>query len=91
MSDEKPSWAETMAVALILISLAFLAFFPRLNPRLRPPGDDASAYVAQARPGLATGTHPVDRASRVARQARLADLPFRNLDPPAVASMTEGS
>ncbi len=89
MSDEKPSWAETMAVALILISLAFLAFFPRLNPRLRPPGDDAAAYVAQARPGLATGSHPVARVRRVARQTRAVDSALRNPDSLAVASMTE--
>lgn len=50
MSYQKPSWAEAMAVALILSSLALLACFPRLNPRLRAPGDDAAAYVAQSRP-----------------------------------------
>lgn len=48
MSFEKPSWVETLAVALIVSSFAFLAFFPRLNPRLRSPRDEAE-YVAGAR------------------------------------------
>ena len=47
MLPEKSSWAETTAVALILSSFAFLAFFPRLNPRLRAWGEDAAAYIAQ--------------------------------------------
>lgn len=47
MLPEKSSWAETTAIALILSSFAFLAFFPRLNPRLRASGEDAAAYIAQ--------------------------------------------